>query len=105
LTGHGCPHGPKVFERVRNFAAAAIEQGCVGVLVTKGRQPRKWHRAQLDVDGKRLRIEANPRVGPGGAQSGLQAARDILIRVNCEHPLRAYARLEVDTLILATYPI
>ena len=66
-----CPHGPEVFERVCNLATAAVKQGCVGVVVTERGKARKWCRAQLDVDGKRLRIETDPRVRTGGAQSRL----------------------------------
>ena len=67
-------HLAQLFQRLRDLAAAAVEQRGVGVIVAERGEARERRRTQLAVDLESFGIEANATERAGGAQSSLQAA-------------------------------
>jgi hypothetical protein len=98
-------HLAQLFERMRDLARAAIEQGRVGILIAERGKTRKRRGPQLGVGGKSLGIEPNAGVGAGRAQPCLERARGVRVGVNIQAALRIDARQEINALILAPHPV
>ena len=98
--GRGGAHLPQRFQRLRDLAAAAIEQRGVGIVVAERGEARERHRTQLAVDRERFRVEADAAKRAGFAQSCHQAVGDIPVRTEIERAVRPEAGDKVETLIL-----
>jgi hypothetical protein len=58
-------HLSQLFKRTCDLAAAAIEQGCVGVVIAERGEAGERGRPQPGVCGERLGVEPDARVGAG----------------------------------------
>ena len=68
-------HLAQLFQRLRDLAAAAIEQRGVGIVVAERGEAGERHRTQLAVDREGFRVEADATERAGFAQSNPSAGR------------------------------